>query len=67
MHKKDYARFRQKWLSEKVGFPKAVKIPVFCYFKPQIRAISFSVDNYTQKHTQRLKTRKTPKTAVYKV
>lgn len=54
-------------LSEKVGFRKAVKIPVFCYLQAQFRLISFSVDNYTQKHTQRLKTLKTSKTAVYKL
>ena len=67
MHKKDCSRFRKKWLSQKVVFPKAVKIPVFCYLQTQFRLISFSVDNYTQKHTQRLKTRKTRKTAFYKV
>ena len=67
MRNKDCSRFSQKWLSEKVGFQKAVKIPVFCYFQPQICIVSFLVDNYTQKHTQRLKTLKTPKTAVYKV
>ena len=57
----------QKWLSEKVGFQKAVKIPVFCYLQPQICVISFSVDKCTSKYPQRLKTRKTPKTAVYKL
>ena len=54
-------------LSEKVVFRKAAKIPVFCYLQTQFRLISFSVDNYTQKHTQRLKTLKTRKTAFYKV
>ena len=67
MHKKDCFRFRQKRLSEKVGLQKAAKIPVFCYFQPQICVISFLVDNYTQKHPQWLKTRKTAKTAVYKL
>ena len=67
MHKKDCSRFRQKWLSEKVGLQKAVKTPIFCYFPPQICVVSFLVDNYTQKHPQRLKTRKTAKTAFYKL
>ena len=51
----------QKWLSEKAGFQKAVKIPVFCHLLPQIRLVSFSVDNYTQKHpngSKRLKLQK---------
>ena len=67
MHKKDCSRFRKKMDLSKGGFPKSRKIPVFCYFQPQICVISFLVDNYTQKHTQRLKTLKTRKTAFYKV
>lgn len=67
MHKRDYARISQKWLSKKVGFRKDAKIPVFCRLQPQGCVVSFSVDNYTQKHPQRLKTLKMPKTAVYKL
>ena len=67
MHKNDCSRFRKKMDLSKGCFPKSRKIPVFCYFQPQICVISFLVDNYTQKHTQRLKTLKTRKTAFYKV
>lgn len=52
MHKKDYARFHQKWLSEKVGFPKSRKNTRFLLFTaPNLRYFLFGGQLYTKAHT----------------